>query len=113
METEIILNFKWFVIIFTAVLAAMFCERILTAVLQNKKEVEWIKKDEKYIEKDQKAKEFDTLITDKLIEKYHFVTEKFLNKNSKEQIIENNQEIHELNLKVEELKKQVKDLKKD
>ena len=52
----------------------------------------------------------DTNITTSLIDKYPLVTPEFMQKNAKEQNIENNQEIHEINKKLAELEEKINKL---
>lgn len=49
------------------------------------------------------SKDKDTEIASKFLDKCDLVSQGFMNKNIKEQNIENNQEIHELNLKVDNI----------
>ena len=54
---------------------------------------------------------FKILLASKLIEKYPNVSAEFVQKNVKEQTIENNQEIKELYKQIDELKKELKQCK--
>lgn len=85
-------NFMWIVITIVIVVVLYFIHNGFSLRL-------FLKKDEH--------------ISDKFFEKFPLVTPEFINKNAKEQLIENNQEIHELNKTLLELKEEIKNIKEE
>lgn len=69
-------------------------------------------KDKLDTKKDIHAKDCDTDIVQDLIQKFPLVKQEFINKNTIEQNVENNQEIHELNKRLEVLEDLVQKLGK-
>lgn len=57
--------------------------------------------------KDIHAKDCDTDIVQDLIQKFPLVDREFINKNTVEQNVENNQEIHEINKKLEVIERTI------
>ena len=54
----------------------------------------------------------DEKIAEKFLDKFPLVTPEFLQKNTKEQNIENNQEIHEINKRLEIIEETLQELRK-
>ena len=54
----------------------------------------------------------DEHIADKFFEKFPLVSPEFMNKNTVEQNIENNQEIHEINIRLYDLAKQIEEIRR-
>jgi hypothetical protein len=62
--------------------------------------------------KDIHAKDCDTDIVQDLIQKFPLVKQEFINKNTIEQNVENNQEIHEINKRLEVIEQSLQELRK-
>ena len=62
--------------------------------------------------KDIHAKDCDTDIIQDLIQKFPLVSRDFMNKNTVEQNIENNQEIHEINIRLYDIEKSIKEIRR-
>ena len=69
-------------------------------------------KDKLDTKKDIHAKDCDTDIVQDLIQKFPLVRQEFINKNTIEQNVENNQEIHEINKRLEVIEELVQELRK-
>ena len=62
--------------------------------------------------KDIHAKDCDTDIIQDLIQKFPLVSRDFMNKNTVEQNIENNQEIHEINIRLYDIEKSLEQIRR-
>ena len=62
--------------------------------------------------KDIHAKDCDTDIVQDLIQKFPLVSPIFMNKNTVEQNIENNQEIHEINIRLYDIEKSIEEIRR-
>lgn len=62
--------------------------------------------------KDIHAKDCDTDIVQDLIQKFPLVSRDFMNKNTIEQNIENNQEIHEINIRLYDIEKSIQEIRR-
>jgi hypothetical protein len=62
--------------------------------------------------KDIHAKNCDTDIVQDLIQKFPLVSRDFMNKNTVEQNIENNQEIHEINIRLYDIEKSIEEIRR-
>ena len=62
--------------------------------------------------KDIHAKDCDTDIVQDLIQKFPLVNRDFMNKNTVEQNIENNQEIHEINIRLYDIEKCIEEIRR-
>ena len=62
--------------------------------------------------KDIHAKGCDTDIVQDLIQKFPLVSKDFMNKNTVEQNIENNQEIHEINIRLYDIEKSIQEIRR-
>jgi hypothetical protein len=62
--------------------------------------------------KDIHAKNCDTDIVQDLIQKFPLVSRDFMNKNTVEQNIENNQEIHEINIRLYDMEKSLEEIRR-
>lgn len=62
--------------------------------------------------KDIHAKDCDTDIVQDLIQKFPLVSRDFMNKNTVEQNIENNQEIHEINIRLYDIEKSIEQIRR-
>ena len=62
--------------------------------------------------KDIHAKDCDTDIIQDLIQKFPLVSKDFMNKNTVEQNIENNQEIHEINIRLYDIEKSIEQIRR-
>lgn len=62
--------------------------------------------------KDIHAKDCDTDIVQDLIQKFPLVSKDFMNKNTVEQNIENNQEIHEINIRLYDIEKSLEQIRR-
>ena len=62
--------------------------------------------------KDIHAKDCDTDIVQDLIQKFPLVSRDFMNKNTVEQNIENNQEIHEINIRLYDIEKSIEEIRR-
>ena len=62
--------------------------------------------------KDIHAKDCDTDIVQDLIQKFPLVSRDFMNKNTVEQNIENNQEIHEINIRLYDIEKCIEEIRR-
>ena len=62
--------------------------------------------------KDIHAKGCDTDIIQDLIQKFPLVSKDFMNKNTVEQNIENNQEIHEINIRLYDIEKSLEQIRR-
>lgn len=69
-------------------------------------------KDKLDTKKDIHAKDCDTDIVQDLIQKFPLVKQEFINKNTIEQNVENNQEIHEINKRLEVIEDIIQELRK-
>lgn len=54
----------------------------------------------------------DEHIADKFFEKFPLVSAEFMNKNTREQNIENNQEIHEINVRLYDIEKSIEEIRR-
>lgn len=54
----------------------------------------------------------DEHIADKFFEKFPLVSPEFMNKNTVEQNIENNQEIHEINIRLYDIEKRLEEIRR-
>ena len=54
----------------------------------------------------------DEHIADKFFEKFPLVSPDFMNKNTVEQNIENNQEIHEINIRLYDIEKSIQEIRR-
>ena len=62
--------------------------------------------------KDIHAKNCDTDIVQDLIQKFPLVSPNFMNKNTVEQNVENNQEIHEINIRLYDIEKSLEQIRR-
>jgi hypothetical protein len=62
--------------------------------------------------KDIHCKDCDTDIVQDLIQKFPLVSPAFMNKNTVEQNIENNQEIHEINIRLYDIEKRIEEIRR-
>ena len=62
--------------------------------------------------KDIHCKDCDTDIVQDLIQKFPLVSPAFMNKNTVEQNIENNQEIHEINIRLYDIEKSIEEIRR-
>ena len=62
--------------------------------------------------KDIHAKDCDTDIVQDLIQKFPLVSRDFMNKNTVEQNVENNQEIHEINIRLYDIEKSIQEIRR-
>lgn len=62
--------------------------------------------------KDIHAKDCDTDIVQDLIQKFPLVSKDFMNKNTVEQNVENNQEIHEINIRLYDIEKSLEQIRR-
>ena len=62
--------------------------------------------------KDIHAKDCDTDIVQDLIQKFPLVSRDFMNKNTVEQNVENNQEIHEINIRLYDIEKSLEQIRR-
>ena len=62
--------------------------------------------------KDIHAKDCDTDIVQDLIQKFPLVSRDFMNKNTVEQNVENNQEIHEINIRLYDIEKSIEEIRR-
>lgn len=62
--------------------------------------------------KDIHCKDCDTDIVQDLIQKFPLVSPSFMNKNTVEQNIENNQEIHEINIRLYDIEKSLEQIRR-
>lgn len=94
----LILNFAWIgLFIFLCIVVFLFHNGVNTNA---------------FIKKDIHAKDCDTDIVQDLIQKFPLVSRDFMNKNTVEQNIENNQEIHEINKKLLVIQKDLDEIRR-
>ena len=62
--------------------------------------------------KDIHFKDCDTDIVQDLIQKFPLVSRDFMNKNTVEQNVENNQEIHEINIRLYDIEKSIQEIRR-
>lgn len=69
-------------------------------------------KDKFDYKKDIHCKDCDTDIIQDLIQKFPLVSRDFMNKNTVEQNVENNQEIHEINIRLYDIEKSIEEIRR-